>query len=34
MAEDPAVRENRLRLLEKLDRMFSGIAHFAEIEGQ
>jgi len=31
MAEDPAVRENRLRLLGKLDRMFSGIAHFAEI---
>jgi glycyl-tRNA synthetase beta chain len=34
MAEDKAVRENRLRLLGKLDRMFSGIAHFAEIEGQ
>jgi glycyl-tRNA synthetase beta chain len=34
MAEDKAVRENRLRLLGKLDRMFSAIAHFAEIEGQ
>ncbi len=31
MAEDPAVRENRLRLLGKLDELFSGIAHFAEI---
>jgi glycyl-tRNA synthetase beta chain len=31
MAEDPAVRENRLRLLGKLDRMFSGIAQFSEI---
>jgi glycyl-tRNA synthetase beta chain len=31
MAEDKAVRENRLRLLGKLDRMFSGIAQFSEI---
>ncbi len=34
MAEDRAVRQNRLRLLKKLDDLFSGIAHFAEIEGQ
>ena len=34
MAEDRAVRQNRLRLLKKLDELFSGIAHFAEIEGQ
>lgn len=33
MAEDPAVRQNRLRLLGKLDQLFSGIARFAEIEG-
>lgn len=31
MAEDRAVRENRLRLLGKLDELFSGIARFAEI---
>jgi glycyl-tRNA synthetase beta chain len=31
MAEDPAIRENRLRLLGKLDALFSGIAQFAEI---
>ncbi|MGO8788749.1 MAG: glycine--tRNA ligase subunit beta [Terriglobia bacterium] len=31
MAEDRAVRQNRLRLLKKLDELFSGIAHFAEI---
>jgi glycyl-tRNA synthetase beta chain len=31
MAEDRAVRRNRLRLLGKLDQMFSGIARFAEI---
>jgi glycyl-tRNA synthetase beta chain len=31
MAEDRAVRQNRLRLLGKLDALFSGIAHFAEI---
>ena len=31
MAEDREVRQNRLRLLEKLDELFSGIAHFAEI---
>ncbi|MFB3924024.1 MAG: glycine--tRNA ligase subunit beta [Terriglobia bacterium] len=31
MAEDRAVRENRLRLLGKLDALFSGIAQFAEI---
>lgn len=31
MAPDPAVRQNRLRLLGKLDELFSGIAHFAEI---
>jgi len=31
MAEDRALRENRLRLLKKLDELFSGIAHFAEI---
>jgi glycyl-tRNA synthetase beta chain len=33
MAEDRAVRQNRLRLLGKLDQLFSGIARFAEIEG-
>jgi glycyl-tRNA synthetase beta chain len=33
MAEDPLVRQNRLRLLGKLDELFSGIARFAEIEG-
>ncbi len=33
MAEDPAVRQNRLRLLGKLDQLFSGLAQFAEIEG-
>lgn len=31
MAEDRAVRQNRLRLLGKLDALFSGIAQFAEI---
>lgn len=31
MAEDRAVRQNRLRLLGKLDGLFSGIALFAEI---
>jgi glycyl-tRNA synthetase beta chain len=31
MADDPEVRQNRLRLLKKLDELFSGIAHFAEI---
>jgi glycyl-tRNA synthetase beta chain len=34
MAEDRGVRQNRLRLLKKLDDLFSGIAHFAKIEGQ
>jgi glycyl-tRNA synthetase beta chain len=34
MAENREVRQNRLRLLKKLDELFSGIAHFAEIEGQ
>ncbi|MFZ0963711.1 MAG: glycine--tRNA ligase subunit beta [Terriglobia bacterium] len=34
MAEDREVRQNRLRLLKKLDELFSGIADFAEIEGQ
>jgi glycyl-tRNA synthetase beta chain len=34
MAEDREIRQNRLRLLKKLDELFSGIAHFAEIEGQ
>ena len=34
MAEDKAVRENRLRLLGKLDRMFSEIAQFAEIASE
>jgi glycyl-tRNA synthetase beta chain len=34
MAENREVRQNRLRLLKKLDVLFSGIAHFAEIEGQ
>jgi len=32
MAEDRAIRQNRLRLLKKLDELFSGIALFAEIE--
>ncbi len=31
MAEDPATRQNRLRLLGSLDGLFSGIANFAEI---
>jgi len=31
MAEDRELRQNRLRLLKKLDELFSGIAHFAEI---
>ena len=31
MAEDRAVRQNRLRLLGKLDALFSGIAQFAEL---
>jgi glycyl-tRNA synthetase beta chain len=31
MAEDREMRQNRLRLLKKLDELFSGIAHFAEI---
>lgn len=31
MAEDAAVRQNRLRLVKNLDELFSGIAHFAEI---
>jgi len=31
MAEDPALRQNRLRLLGQLDELFSGIAQFAEI---
>jgi len=34
MAEDRKVRQNRLRLLNKLDEMFCGIADFAEIEGK
>jgi len=34
MAKDKAVRENRLRLLRKLDRMFSGIARFSEIASE
>jgi glycyl-tRNA synthetase beta chain len=35
MAENREVRQNRLRLLKKLDEIFSGIADFAEIaEGQ
>ncbi len=34
MAEDKAVRENRLRLLGKLDQMFSGIARFSEIASE
>jgi glycyl-tRNA synthetase beta chain len=34
MAEDRELRQNRLRLLKKLDELFSGIAHFAEIEGK
>lgn len=31
MAEDRALRQNRLRLLKKLDELFTGIAAFAEI---
>jgi glycyl-tRNA synthetase beta chain len=31
MAEDLEIRQNRLRLLKRLDELFSGIAHFAEI---
>jgi glycyl-tRNA synthetase beta chain len=33
MAEDLAVRQNRLRLLGQLDELFSGIAQFAEMAG-
>ena len=33
MAEDSAVRQNRLRLLGQLDELFSGIAQFAEMAG-
>ncbi len=33
MTEDPGLRQNRLRLLGKLDELFSGIARFAEIAG-
>jgi glycyl-tRNA synthetase beta chain len=33
MTEDRGVRQNRLRLLGKLDQLFSGIARFAEIAG-
>ncbi len=32
MAEDPALRENRLRLLGKLDELFSGIADLSQIK--
>ena len=31
MAEDRAIRQNRLRLLQKLHELFTGLAHFAEI---
>jgi glycyl-tRNA synthetase beta chain len=34
MTEDRETRQNRLRLLKKLDELFSGIAHFADIEGR
>jgi len=34
MAENRDVRQNRLRLLKKVDALFFGIADFAEIEGQ
>jgi len=34
MTEDLEIRQNRLRLLKKLDELFTGIAHFAEIEGR
>jgi glycyl-tRNA synthetase beta chain len=34
MTEDLEIRQNRLRLLKKLDELFSGIADFAEIEGR
>jgi glycyl-tRNA synthetase beta chain len=34
MAEDRKIRQNRLRLLKKLDELFSGIAHFAEIASE
>jgi glycyl-tRNA synthetase beta chain len=33
MAEDRALRQNRLRLLARLDDLFSRIAHFAELAG-
>jgi glycyl-tRNA synthetase beta chain len=33
MAEDAALRQNRLRLLGKLDELFSSIAQFAELAG-
>jgi len=33
MTEDRGVRQNRLRLLGKLDQLFSGVARFAEIVG-
>jgi glycyl-tRNA synthetase beta chain len=34
MAEDPRLRQNRLRLLGKLDELFSSIASFAEIAAE
>jgi len=34
MAEDLQIRQNRLRLLKKLEELFSGVADFAEIEGR
>jgi glycyl-tRNA synthetase beta chain len=34
MAEDREIRRNRLRLLKKLDELFSGIADFAEIASE
>jgi glycyl-tRNA synthetase beta chain len=33
MADAPAIRENRLHLLQNLDSLFSNIAHFSEIVG-
>jgi len=34
MAEDPALRQNRLRLLEKLDALFTSIADLSQIESK
>jgi len=34
MAEDPAVRENRLGLLRRVGALFSGVADFRKIQAE